>query len=100
MKILTEHLQEEKLNIIDALTAIKGRTTSLQRMNASDEKLEILVQAAAILVKRFGIDPENEYERFHRPRKSSRRIDDNPATASHLTFQIFIEAICETSFAH
>ena len=36
-KILTEHLQEEKLNIIDALTAINGSITSLQRMNASDQ---------------------------------------------------------------
>ena len=88
-KILTEHLQEEKLNIIDALTAIKGSIISLQRMNASDEEFDNLIQAAAIFVKRLGVNPENEYERFHRPRKPPRKIDDNPATASHLTFQVF-----------
>ena len=86
-KILTEHLQEEKLSI-DALTAIKGSIISLQRMNASDEEFDNLIQAAAIFVKRLGVNPENEYERFHRPRKPPRKIDDNPATASRLTFQV------------
>ena len=37
----------------------------------------------------MGVDPEREYERFHRPIRPPRRIDDNPETASHLTFQAF-----------
>ena len=88
-KILTEHLQEEKLNIIDALTAIKGSINSLQRMYSSDDEFDNLIQAAVILAKRMGVDPEREYERFHRPIRPPRRIDDNPETASHLTFQVF-----------
>ena len=55
-------------------------------MNALDEEFDNLIRAAAIFVKRLGVNPENEYERFHRPRKPPRRIDDNPVTASHLTF--------------
>ena len=88
-KILTEHLQEEKLNIIDALTAIKGSISSLQRMYSSDDEFDNLIQAAVILAKRMGVDPEREYERFHRPIRPPRRIEDNQETASHLTFQVF-----------
>ena len=82
-KILTEHLQEEKLNIIDALTAFKGSINSLQRMYSSDDEFDNLIQAAVILAKRMGVDPEREYEKFHRPIRPPRRIDDNPETASH-----------------
>ena len=74
-KILTEHLQEAKLNIIDALTAIKGSINSLQRMYSSDDEFDNLIQAAVILAKRMGVDPEREYERFHRPIRPPKRIE-------------------------
>ena len=63
-KILADHLQEEKLNIIDALTAIKGSINSLQRMYSSDDEFDNLIQAAVILAKRMGVYPEKYMRGF------------------------------------
>ncbi|KAJ8019083.1 Zinc finger MYM-type protein 1 [Holothuria leucospilota] len=89
---LTEELQNDELNIVDALGITKATIQSLERVAA--EEVDAQIEAACSFAEKLGIDPKHDFERLHRVRRPSRRIDDHPDTASGLTLHQFYRKEC------
>ena len=66
-KILSESLQQEELNIMDALQLTKATVTSLERINNKEAEINDMVDGAVLHVKTsFQADEEGEFTRNHR----------------------------------
>ena len=86
-KILSESLQQEELNIMDALQLTKATVTSLERINNKEAEINDMIDAAVLYVKTsFQVDAEGEFTRSHRVRSIPRRYDDNPLETTALLF--------------
>jgi hypothetical protein len=83
MKFVSDTLQRENLNIIQALEMTKATIKFLERIN-SNEKMELTSQITASMEysKKLDIDAEAEFARYHRTRRPPRRLDDNPETTT------------------
>ena len=82
-KFVSDTLQRENLNIIQALEMSKATIKFLERIN-SNEKMEMTSQITASMEysKKLDIDAEAEFVRYHRTRRPPRRLDDNPETTA------------------
>ena len=86
-KILSESLQQEELNIMDALQLTKATVTSLERINNKETEINDMIDAAVLYVKTsFQVDAEGEFTRSHRVRRIPRRYDDNPLETTAFSF--------------
>ena len=88
MKVLTECLESEELNAIDAVGLIQSTVKSLESVNADENAMNMLIQGARSFSITCGLDPETEFDCHHRPRNPSRRINDG-CSAAVLTFETF-----------
>ena len=87
-KSLVVHLQTVELNILDASGLVEAipyaswrkfeRTTTWWTTN------RIIHNGFA---RRLGIDPEDDFNRHHRPRRAPRRVDEQAGTAAVLSLQ-------------
>ncbi len=75
---MTEALQAENLNIIDAMAVIGATVEHLKRINEDGSAMDGEIQAGIQHATNVGGDPEAEFRRKHRTRRLPRRIDDNP----------------------
>ena len=81
-KMLSDHLQGETINVAGALIALSSTDAVLKRMRANDNEINDEIEAAVTVARNLGKDPEADFQRLHRVRKPSRRLDDNPTTAT------------------
>ncbi|CAB3993563.1 zinc finger MYM-type 1-like [Paramuricea clavata] len=88
-KRMTETLQSEDLNVIDAITIVQSTVTNLQNVNDNIDGMNKEIQAAASFAEKLGVDVGTDFLRYHRQRKPSRRIDDNPSTTANLNVESF-----------
>jgi hypothetical protein len=79
-KNLTEKLQEEELNVSDAVDLIEATIASLQRLRDDTSNINDEIKAASAFAQKFDINSEEFYARHHRPRRAPRRVDDNAHT--------------------
>lgn len=77
-KNLTEKLQSEMLNILDAMKLTKTCTNMLSQIKQSDEEINNLISSAMEFPKKLEIDYKSEFDKHHRRRKKPQRIDENP----------------------
>ena len=77
-KILTESLQKENLNIVDALEAVNGTVKSLEDIRNDDEEILNQIQASTDVLSRNDGDVPAKFAKLHRPRGRPRRLDDDP----------------------
>jgi D-ribose pyranose/furanose isomerase RbsD len=84
-KQMTEALQAENLNIVDAMAIITATVESLKRINENEKAMDDEIQAGIVFAKKLGGNPEAEFSRKHRVRRPPRRIDDNPNTQTELS---------------
>ena len=47
------------------------------------------IESSIIFARRLGIDPEDDFNRHHRPRRAPRRVDEQAGTAAVLSLQQF-----------
>ncbi len=95
-KILTMQLQEEELNILDALKLIEATVTNLEEIRGNDDAMDAELDAINQYANTIGIDSTSEFNRKHQIRLQPSRIDDNPGTAAAYTFHSFHrKAMCE-----
>lgn len=88
VKHITELLEAEKLNIIDAMQLIESTVKSFQEIN--DEKnIDASVQSAASFAKNCNVEPEKDFNKHHRRRLKPKKIDENPETAVVIDFSQF-----------
>jgi hypothetical protein len=88
-KRMTETLQSEDLNVIDAITIVQSTVNNLQNVNNNIDGMNKEIQAAASFAVKLGVDVDSDFLRYHRQRKPSRRIDDNPNTTANLNVESF-----------
>ncbi|XP_028414896.1 52 kDa repressor of the inhibitor of the protein kinase-like [Dendronephthya gigantea] len=92
-KILTMEMQKEALNILDALILVEGTIISLKAIRESESEMDEQIEASIQFSKRFGTDPEKEFNRHHRPRRMTRRQDDNPDSAVTIAFHTYYRKV-------
>ena len=86
-KILSEILQQEELNIVDALELTKATVTYLERINNEETEMNDMIEAAVLYAKTsLQIDAKEEFTRSHRVRRIPRRYDENPQETTAFTF--------------
>ncbi len=88
-KQMTEALQEEELNILDAMTIIMATIDSLKRINEESHAMNDEIHAGIAYARKLGGDPGAEFNRKHGVRRPPRRIDDNPDSQATLTMMQF-----------
>src|SRR5690349_1060461 len=79
---------DEILQALDMITAgeLLIQTIKLLETERSNEiNLNNLIITSEKLAKKYGIDPESEFNRKHRRRRPPRRLDDNPQTTYQFT---------------
>ncbi|CAB4013726.1 acyl- synthetase short-chain family member 3, mitochondrial, partial, partial [Paramuricea clavata] len=67
----------------------------LKRMRADDNEINDEIEAAIIVARNLGIEPMADFSRLHRLRRRSRRLNDNPSTATPLLNDITAFYRCE-----
>ncbi len=87
-KVLTESLQKEDLNIIDALEALNGTVKSLQDIR-KDEGIANQIQASTDVLSGKDVDAAGEFAKLHRPRSRPRHLDDNPESAAEISINFY-----------
>ena len=88
-KQMTEALQAEELNIVDAMTIIKATVDNLRRINEDSHGMDAEIHAGIAYARKLGGDSEAEFNRKHRVRRPPSRIDDNPDSQVTLTMMQF-----------
>ena len=88
-KILTMELQKESLNVLYALVLVEETIHSLRRIRENECEIDAQIEASIQFSSRYGTEAEEEFNRYHRPRKIPRRQDENPISASLIPFRAF-----------
>ena len=88
-KHMTEALQAEELNIVDAMTIIKATVDNLRRIKEDSHAMDAEIHAGVAYARKLGGDPEAEFTHKHRVRRPPSRIDDNPDSQVTLTMMQF-----------
>ena len=88
-KLMTEKIQKEQLNILDALVILEVTITTLQTMSECEVEMNNNIRAATEVASKFDIDAQVEYGKFHRVHRSSKRKDDLPETSTIIDFRTF-----------
>ena len=88
-KILTKQVQSVNINIVDTLESAKVTISTLRHLRDDEQNLNNLITAAVEFSERHGVDANGEYQRQHRLRRPTRRVDERPETATSLTLEDF-----------
>ncbi len=88
-KRMTEILQKEDLNIIDAITIMESTIKSLENVNNDIDAVNAEIQAAVIFAEHLSVDAQTDFQCRHRHRKPPARIDENPSNAVSLNLESF-----------
>ena len=62
---------------------------SLKKIWDGEKEIENLVKASVLFAKQMEIDAEAEYQRFHRPWRIPKRLDNQPETAAKMTMMTY-----------
>jgi hypothetical protein len=68
MKVLTEQLETENLNIIDAILLIESCIKSLKEINEDESQINNIITSAEIFAKKLDVDSNADFNKFHRQR--------------------------------
>ena len=90
-KILTESLQKENLNIVDALEAVNITVKSLEDIRNDDEEISNQIQASTDVLSRNDGDVPAKFAKLHRPCSRPRRLDDNPESPAETSMVNFYD---------
>ena len=83
------HLQTVELNILDASGLMEATLRIMEKIRADDSMMDNQIESSIIFARRPGIDPEVDFNRHHRPRRTPRRVDEQAGTAAVLSLQQF-----------
>ena len=90
-KLMTEALQSEELNIIDALTIIESTVHSLRKIIEDEDAMVAEIHAGIKFVEKVGGDAVREFERKHRRRRRPVRFDENADNEAELDITSFFK---------
>ena len=87
-KVLVVQLQQEGLNLLDALSLVSTTTKALERIR-NETDVNNQVKAAVEMAKQIGCDPEKEFSQHHRKRVTPLRLDDRNENEADVGFASF-----------
>ena len=76
-KILTKQVQSVNINIVDTLESAKVTISTLRHLRDDEQNLNNLITAAVEFSECHGVDANGEYQRQHRHRRPTRRVDSS-----------------------
>ena len=87
MHQMTELLQAEELNIIDATTVIESTVDLLKGIKDDEDTMNKEMDTGIEFLQKLGVaDPMEEYRRKHQMRRVPVRLDENQATGVPMSF--------------
>ena len=75
---MTDILQLEELNVMDAMTVMEATAHSLKVLNSDTEGMNSEIEAAVEFANNLGVTACSDFETYHRQRRLPSRIDENP----------------------
>ena len=90
-KQMTEALQSEELNVIDAMIIVECTVKSLSEIRTNADEMELQIQAGISFTEKLGGHPFAEFQRKHHVKRQPRRIDENPETQKAKTIVPFFK---------
>lgn len=88
-KILTKQVENVDINIVDTLESAKATISTLRHLRNDEENLNNQISASLDFAERHDVNVIDKYQRHHRPRRPSRRVDERPETATRLSLNDF-----------
>ena len=88
-KRLVVQLQSVELNILDATGLVHATLSILQKLCDDDKMIDDQIEASVIFARNIEIDAEADFNRHHRPRKASRRVDGQAETATVFSLRAY-----------
>ncbi len=82
--MMSDYLQGETIDTACALVALSTTNDILKMMPADDNEINNEIEAVVLVARNLGMEPDADFRRLHRLRRPSRRLDDNPATATSM----------------
>lgn len=64
-KALTEILEKQQLNIIDAVKLIEATLESLNKINRNETEMNNFIDSAIDIAKKLNIEAEKEFQKYH-----------------------------------
>lgn len=61
----------------------------MDKIRADDNMMDNQIESSIIFARRLGIDPKDDFNRHHRPRRAPKRVDEQAGTAAVLSLQQF-----------
>ena len=61
----------------------------MEKIRADDNMMGDQIESSIIFARRLGIDPEDDFNRHHHPRRAPRRVDVQAGRAALLSLQQF-----------
>lgn len=89
LKILTEILETQDLNIIDGISLINTTVNILKKIREDEHGINSEIAAIIKFAQNNDINPEEEFKRYHRLRKAPKRIDGNNQTTADFNCETF-----------
>lgn len=86
-RIATEKLEEEEMNIIDAIEMLDATKKLFERISC--EEMNSLIDSAAQFAKRMEVDPEADFIRHHRRRLGPSRYDSRAQSQADISMHQF-----------
>ena len=90
-KVLTKQLQEDELNILDALKLLDATVENVKEIRNDETAMNAQLNAMVAFAERQEIDPMSEYQRHHKLRRPTRRTDENPNSSCVVVSRILPE---------
>ena len=82
---ITTQFQAEKLDLLTASELLNQTVKLLENERSNEINLNNLIIISESMAKKYGIDPEFEFNHKHRRRKPPKRLDDYPQTTYQFT---------------
>ena len=88
-KSFVVQLQSVELNILDATGLVHGTLSILQKLCDDDKMTDDQIEASVIFARNIEINAEADFNRYHRPRKAPRRVDEQAETATLFSLRAY-----------
>ena len=82
---ITTQFQAEKLDLLTAGELLTETVQLLEFERSNDDNLNNMIVVAEKMARKYGIDPDDEFNRKHRKRRPPKKVDNNPQTAHHFS---------------
>jgi hypothetical protein len=80
---VTTQFQSEGLDLLTAGELLAETVQLLEFERSNDDNLNNIIVVAEKMANKYGINPDDEFDRKHRKRRPPKKIDNNPQTAHH-----------------